>query len=195
VPTGRFQCPQVCIKGLSQKQIGSADSPPPGTPPVQGSWVWSAEGLPSTRDWPFRCPPLPPTSPPHVIPKHGNVIHQLVGAVVLGGGAAPTAPPLAGSGRSCASSIRLAKKNARCPCLPGLARKAWPGWLSYAACSREGQEEEQITSSVVPPRGSCPSMTTEPLGQMFIFHGTSDVANRNHRPWITYGWALDWATT
>jgi hypothetical protein len=29
------------------------------------------------------------------------------------------------------------------------------------------------------------SMTNESLGQMFIFHGTSDVAYRDHRPWIT----------
>jgi hypothetical protein len=26
---------------------------------------------------------------------------------------------------------------------------------------------------------------TESLGQLFIFHGTSDVANRKQRPWIT----------
>jgi hypothetical protein len=66
------------------------------------------EGLPSTRNWPFRWPLLPPTSPPHVVPfLEGNMSRQLTGAVVLGGGAAP-APPLAGSGRFCASSIRVA---------------------------------------------------------------------------------------
>jgi hypothetical protein len=27
-------------------------------------------------------------------------------------------------------------------------------------------------------------MNTEPLGQMFLFHGTSDVANRKQRPLI-----------
>jgi hypothetical protein len=37
-------------------------------PPVLGSLVWSAEGLPSTRNWPFLWP-LSPTSPPQVIPK------------------------------------------------------------------------------------------------------------------------------
>jgi hypothetical protein len=59
----------VCIKGLSQKQIGSADSPPPpGGPPVLRSLVWCAEGLPSTRNWPFRWS-LSPTSPSQVIPK------------------------------------------------------------------------------------------------------------------------------
>ena len=41
---------------------------PPGGPPVLGSLVWRAEGLPSTRNWPFRWP-LSPTSPPQVIPK------------------------------------------------------------------------------------------------------------------------------
>jgi hypothetical protein len=40
---------------------------PPGGPPVLGSLVWRAEGLPSTRNWPFRWP-LSPTSPPQVIP-------------------------------------------------------------------------------------------------------------------------------
>jgi hypothetical protein len=40
----------------------------PGGPPVLGSLVWRAEGLPSTRNWPFRWP-LSPTSPPQVIPK------------------------------------------------------------------------------------------------------------------------------
>jgi hypothetical protein len=29
---------------------------PPGGPPVLGSLVWRAEGLPSTRNWPFRWP-------------------------------------------------------------------------------------------------------------------------------------------
>jgi hypothetical protein len=43
---------------------------PPGAPPVLGSLVWRAEGLPSTRNWPFRWPlSLSPTSPPQVAPK------------------------------------------------------------------------------------------------------------------------------
>jgi hypothetical protein len=99
---------------------------------------------------------------------------------------AATAPPLTGRGRSCASSFRVPKKNARCPGRAALCRKAWAGWLSYVPCPREGQEEEQNTSSAVSARGPCPSgTTTDPLGQMFIFHGTSDVANRNHRSWST----------
>jgi hypothetical protein len=60
----------------------------------------------------------------------------------LGGGAAP-APPLAGSGRSCAPSIRGPKKNARCPGLPRLARKAWPGWRSYVRWSRGGGRSKE----------------------------------------------------
>jgi hypothetical protein len=44
--------------------------PPPVAPRswVLGSLVRRAEGLPSTRNWPFRWP-LSPTSPPQVIPK------------------------------------------------------------------------------------------------------------------------------
>jgi hypothetical protein len=58
-------------------------APPPGPGPLG---AWGAEGLPSTRNWPFRWP-LPPTSPPQVIPKaQGNVSRQLDGAVVGGGG-------------------------------------------------------------------------------------------------------------
>jgi hypothetical protein len=42
---------------------------PPSGPPVLGSFVRSAEGLPSsTRNWPFRWP-LSPTIPPQVIHK------------------------------------------------------------------------------------------------------------------------------
>jgi hypothetical protein len=61
--------PQVCTKGLSPKKNRFRGLPaPPGGPPVLGSLVRSAEGLPSTRNWPFRWP-LSPTSPPQVIPK------------------------------------------------------------------------------------------------------------------------------
>jgi hypothetical protein len=72
--------PQVCIKyqvsreGLSQKTKRHADSPPLRCgPPVLGLGflVRSAEGLPSTRNWPCgpSVAPLPPASPPQVIPK------------------------------------------------------------------------------------------------------------------------------
>jgi hypothetical protein len=39
-------------------------------------------------------------------------------------------------------SIRVPKKHARCPGRAALCRKAWPRWLSYVRCSREGQEEK-----------------------------------------------------
>jgi hypothetical protein len=95
---------------------------------------------------------------------------HLAGAVVLGGGAAP-APTRGAWGCSCASSIRLAKKNARCPGLPALRRPEGlgGGWLSCAACSREGQEEEQSTSSVVFPRGLRPVDELKPLGNLCDF--------------------------
>jgi hypothetical protein len=41
--------------------------------------------------------------------------------------------------------LRLAKKNARRPDLPELLRKAWPGWLSYAACPWEGGGSKAVT--------------------------------------------------
>jgi hypothetical protein len=89
---------------FAKKKSGPRTPHPPGGPPVLGSLVWRAEGLPSTRNWSFRWPLSPPSPPPG--DTQGNVSRQLAGAVVLGGGAAP-APPLAGSGRSCASSIRV----------------------------------------------------------------------------------------
>jgi hypothetical protein len=65
----------------------------------------------------------------------------------------------------------VAKKNARCPGLWGLAPKAWAGWLSYAACSREGQEEQircSRTYFLVFQEDCVPSMNTEPLGHIAI---------------------------
>jgi hypothetical protein len=72
-PQTGFSARRYVSRGF-RKKIGSADSPPaaprpPGAPPVLGSLVRrSADGLPSTRNWPFRWP-LPPTSPPQVVPK------------------------------------------------------------------------------------------------------------------------------
>jgi hypothetical protein len=59
---------------------------PPGAPPVLGSVVWSAEGLPSTRNWPFRWPLSATHAQPAPGDTQGNVSRQLAGAVVLGGG-------------------------------------------------------------------------------------------------------------
>jgi hypothetical protein len=93
-------------RDFRKKKSGPRTPHPPGGPPVLGFLVWRAEGLPSTRNWPFRWP-LSVTHQPAPGDTQGNVRRQLAGAVVLGGGAAP-APPLAGSGRSCASSFRVA---------------------------------------------------------------------------------------
>jgi hypothetical protein len=61
----------------------------------------------------------------------------------FGGGAAP-APTCGAWG---ASSIRVPKKNARCPGLRKLLPEVCPGWLSYAPCSREGQGEQSCCFS------------------------------------------------
>jgi hypothetical protein len=101
-----FSTLRYVSRDFRKKKAGPRTPRPPGAPPVLGSLVCSAEGLPSTRNWPFRWP-LSPTSPPQVTDTQGNVSRLLARAVVLGGGAAP-APPLAGSRRSCASPIRVA---------------------------------------------------------------------------------------
>jgi hypothetical protein len=63
-----FSALRYVRRDFRKNKTGSADSPPPRSPPVLGSLVWRAQGLPSTRNWPFRWP-LSPTSPPQVIPK------------------------------------------------------------------------------------------------------------------------------
>jgi hypothetical protein len=85
----------------------------------------------------------------------GGVRRWLVGGVVLGGGATP-APTRGAWG---ASSIRVPKKNARCPGLP--PQKAWPGWLSYVPCSREGQGEQSRCFSQ--PTQASPNVQEENL--------------------------------
>jgi hypothetical protein len=66
-PVSVTQCSCVSM-GFRSKKSGPRVPRPPGATPVLGSLVRSAEGLPSTRNWPFRWP-LPPTSPPQVISK------------------------------------------------------------------------------------------------------------------------------
>jgi hypothetical protein len=135
VPSGMY----VSSKGLSQKkkEVPSPPRCPPG-PGFRSAKRGRAAYHAQSRNWPF-LPVAPATAhqpaPGDTQGKH--VSRQLAGAVVLvwGGWSCTTAPPLTGRGRSCASSIRVAKKNARCPGLPALRRKAWPGWRSYAPCS------------------------------------------------------------
>jgi hypothetical protein len=64
------------------------------------------------------------------------VSRWLVGVVGLGVGRGAAPAPTGGAWG--ASSIRVPKKNARCPGLPELLRKAWPGWPGLLPCSREG---------------------------------------------------------
>jgi hypothetical protein len=63
-----FSIPRYVRRDFRKKKSGPRTPRPPGGPPVLGSLVWRAEGLPSTRNWPFRWP-LSPTSPPQMIPK------------------------------------------------------------------------------------------------------------------------------
>jgi hypothetical protein len=127
----------------------------------------------------------PATHQPAPGDTQGNVSRQLAGAVVLGGGAAP-APPLAGSGRSCAPSIRAAKKNARCPGLRALCPEAWSGWLSYAHWSRGGQEEEEHHAPflVFPTIAACKRRNARPTGGNAQSQPQVGVAASNHRPLI-----------
>jgi hypothetical protein len=62
-------------RDFRQNKSGPRTPRPRGGPPALGSFVRRAEGLPSTRNWPFPfrwplgpCYP-PATSPPQVIPK------------------------------------------------------------------------------------------------------------------------------
>jgi hypothetical protein len=86
VPTCRFQCPQVCIKGAFAKKSGP---PRPSVgPPALGFLVRSAERskscLARAINWPFRWP-APATHQPAPGDTQGNGSRQLAGAVVLGG--------------------------------------------------------------------------------------------------------------
>jgi hypothetical protein len=122
--TGRFQCPQVCIcikGGAFAKQNWLRGLPAPPVPPCPGFRRGrSAEGLTSTRTWPFRWA-LTPTSPPQVIPKPMRAC-QLAGAVILG--AELRQRPHAHAARGALLPFECLRKNARCPGPPELLRKA-----------------------------------------------------------------------
>jgi hypothetical protein len=95
-------------RDFRKKKSGPRTPRPPGGPPVLGSLVWRAEGLIclARAIGPSGGPCHPPARPRAPGDTQGNVSRQLAGAVavVLGGGAAP-APPLTGSGRSCAPAL------------------------------------------------------------------------------------------
>jgi hypothetical protein len=59
-----FRFLKYVLKQFYRKKSG----PRTPRPPFLGMLAWSAEWLPSTRNWSFRWP-LPLTSPPQVIPK------------------------------------------------------------------------------------------------------------------------------
>jgi hypothetical protein len=71
-PQSGFSTPGM-YQGAFAKKIGFTDSlPPPGVPPVLGSLVRSAEGQPSTHNW-----PLSATHQPAPGDTQGNVGRQL----------------------------------------------------------------------------------------------------------------------
>jgi hypothetical protein len=117
----------VCIKGLARKQIrvrGLSGLPAPlrCPPPVLGSLVGGADGLPRTRNWTFRWP-LPPASSPQVIDTQGNVSRQAAGQ---GGGF--------GGGWSCTSAATRGQRALlRFFNSSGLVKRAVPG-TSWRSC-------------------------------------------------------------
>jgi hypothetical protein len=89
VPTGRFQCPQVCIKGLgafAHTKIGPADSPPPRWPPGPGflGVEPARRGCLARTIAQLVLPVAPVTHQPAPGDTQGNVSRQLAGAVVFG---------------------------------------------------------------------------------------------------------------
>jgi hypothetical protein len=63
-----FSSLNYVLKQFYRKKSGPRTPRPPGGPPFLGMSAWSAEWLPSTRNWSFRWP-LPLIGPPQVIPK------------------------------------------------------------------------------------------------------------------------------
>jgi hypothetical protein len=145
-------CPQAGFSALRyvrrdfRKKKSGPRTPRPGAPPVLGFLVRSAEGLPSTRNWPFRWSLPPATHQPAPGDTQGNASRQLAGAVVLGGGAAP-APPLAAAGASvllpleCLGKTRGVQAFGGCPRRPGQ-----DGWAKAARCPREGRRSKAAAS-------------------------------------------------
>jgi hypothetical protein len=119
--TGRFQsvqCPQVYIKGLSQKnRVRGLPAPPPGGRcPLCPGFLSAERAIGPSGGW-----PLPPISPHAPGDTQGNVIRQPAGQ---GGGFRGGAAPAPTRGARGASSIRVPKKNAWCPGLWARCPKA-----------------------------------------------------------------------
>jgi hypothetical protein len=76
-PQSGFSTRRYVSRDFRKKKSGPRGLPAPPVAPrssVLGSLVWRAEGLPSTRNWPFRLPVAPVTHQPaarpsQVIPK------------------------------------------------------------------------------------------------------------------------------
>jgi hypothetical protein len=79
----------------------------------------------------------------------GGVSHWLVGVVGLR--AELLQRPHAA--RGALRQFEVPKKNARCPGLRELLPKAWPGWLSYVPCAREGHRG--IKAAALPQPRPC----------------------------------------
>ena len=75
-------------KQFYRKKSGPRTPRPPGGPPFLGMSAWSAEWLPSTRNWSFRWP-LAATHQPAPSDTQGNASRQLAVVVVFGGRVAP----------------------------------------------------------------------------------------------------------
>jgi hypothetical protein len=64
-PQAGFSTPRYVSRGFHKNKSGPRTPRPPSAPTASlGFLVWSAEGLPSTHNWPFRWPLPPATSHP-----------------------------------------------------------------------------------------------------------------------------------
>jgi hypothetical protein len=102
VSVGSYEVVRIEVLRLTS----SLPAPPAGAPPVLGPLVQSAEGLPSTRNWPFRWPlPLPPTSSPPQVPGDTQGAFAKTNQVRAGLPAPPVVPrswvPWCGARKGC----------------------------------------------------------------------------------------------
>jgi hypothetical protein len=146
-PQSGFSTPRYVSRDFRKKKSGPRTPRPPGSPPVLGSLVWSAEGLPSTRNWPFRLPVAPVTHQSAPGDTQGNVSRQLARAVVLGGRSCTRAHSHAARGALLQFEWLRKTRGAQ-------AFRSSSGRPGRDGCAAElrplfpggGQEEEQATS-------------------------------------------------